>query len=67
MFHSLPAYPGHVLTRRTIVAHRKVLSYPFSYVFETVRASLRVAADGLGVFPDDLGEMTPVLEVGHVR
>lgn len=54
-----------MLTRRTIVADGQVFAgHPVRWY--TIWASLCVAANGCGGFPDDLREMTPGKEIRHV-
>jgi hypothetical protein len=54
------------LTRRLEVADSKGWRDVRANVGQGV-TYLNRAADRKGVFPDDLGEVTPFLEVGHVR
>lgn len=62
---SLVAMQGPVLTRRTIVADGQ----PFAgrpFWLHTIWASMCVAANGCGGFPDDLREMKPIFGTRHV-
>lgn len=55
------------VTWRLVVANGEVRRYVGADIRKTLRSAvLRVATNVSGAFPDDLGEMTPVLEVGHV-
>lgn len=55
------------LTRTLVVADGEVWRDTGADVGETVGAVLGVASDVGGVLPDDLAEVAPLLEVGHVR
>ena len=54
------------LTWWSVVADGEVRSNVRADVGETAWAVLSSATDSGGALPDDLGEVTPVLEVGHV-
>jgi hypothetical protein len=55
------------LTRGTVVADSEVRRDVLTNVGKTARAVLSGTADLGSTLPDELGEVTPLFEVGHVR
>ena len=62
-----PIGPQHLFTWRLVVADSEVRRYITTDVGKTLtRAVLSVAANVSSALPDDLGKVTPVLEVAHI-